>query len=178
MEKAARPQSCFLQEERRLRCFFFFTCGSLSGYLAASQTPQGVCSQGRREWGRATTLNTLLRGGAGTREGHAHLRARKIYTRAGCFKGEWICGGRLVNSDLTKWRERDSLHPSARTHTHTGSTAGAPSWDAQALKRSHAHGRVTPLRMPRQTASPAAKKIYGRPVDCVNQIIPKSIILV
>lgn len=98
---------------------------------ATSLPPKPPRESAARGGGRGGGLRLLIHylryctGGSGagrgrggeTREGRAHLRARKIYTRAGCFKEEWICGGRLVNSDLTKRRERDSLHPSARART-------------------------------------------------------------
>jgi len=68
---------------------------------------------------RALTVNSLfvllLRE---RREVSLYLIDWKIYISFGCeSKEEWICGGRLVNGDLTKWKERDSLH--FLTHTHT-----------------------------------------------------------
>ena len=141
---------------------------------------------------RAVTVNSLfvlLHGER--REGSLYLIDWKIYISFGCWtKVEWIRAGRLVNGDLTKWKEKkDSLYflthaythiISAQTHTHTHThrwaplTVHTPSW---ILKHSRAHGHVTPPRCLRHTTS-SEQKIYGRPVDCVNQIILKSIILV
>lgn len=138
---------------------------------------------------RAVTVNSLfvlLHGER--REGSLYLIDWKIYISFGCWtKVEWIRAGRLVNGDLTKWKEKRIVRISSRTRTHISSqrrhthTQMSTTYcthsllDTQVLKHSRAHGHVTPPRCPRHTTS-SEQKIYGRLVDCVNQIILKSII--
>lgn len=111
------PQSYFLQEQS----FSLSVSFSLALPLYVFRSFSFTETLGESAANRAVTVNSLfvlLHGER--REGSRYLIDWEIYTSFGCeTKEEWICGGQLVSGDLTKWKERDSLHFLTHTYTHS-----------------------------------------------------------
>lgn len=120
LEKAARPQSYFLQEQS--------SSPSASIPLYVFLSPASFFFLLQKPWGSLQPVGLWLlihylcccTGERG--EGSFYLIDWKIYISFG-KQEEWLCGGLLVNSDLTNWKEKDSLYFLKCMHRHSSTWA-------------------------------------------------------
>ena len=116
LEKVVHPQSYYLQEQS----FSPSLCLSPSLHLIPFLTPKTLGESAASRPVAVNSLFVLLHSERG--DGSFYIIDWKIYMSFG-KKEEWVCGGPLVNSDLTKWKEKDSLHFLKYTHMHHSTCA-------------------------------------------------------